>query len=124
MRRHIYQGFARAALLGDEADLASFLTFGFAELEFQVRTPLVPDGALLTGTPPSSGAVDPIDRFPASSYAVILYQRKSRKLSYGRGQGPTLLPAGCVCGGGGPALEAAWFAVPVRWVSLFGPPIT
>jgi hypothetical protein len=37
MRRHIYQGFARAVLLGDEADLASFLTFGFAELEFHVR---------------------------------------------------------------------------------------
>src|SRR5271167_2765134 len=37
MRRHIYQGFARAALLGDEADLAGFLTFGFAELEFHVR---------------------------------------------------------------------------------------
>src|SRR5207244_13511729 len=37
MRRHIYQGFARAGLLGDEADLASFLTFGFAELEFHVR---------------------------------------------------------------------------------------
>jgi len=37
MRRHIYQGFARAALLGDEADLANFLTFGFAELEFHVR---------------------------------------------------------------------------------------
>lgn len=37
MRRQIYQGFARAALLADEADLANFLTFGFAELEFQVR---------------------------------------------------------------------------------------
>ncbi|HEV3262495.1 MAG TPA: hypothetical protein VG013_36925, partial [Gemmataceae bacterium] len=37
MRLHIHQGFARAALLGDEADLASFLTFGFAELEFHVR---------------------------------------------------------------------------------------
>jgi hypothetical protein len=37
MRRHIYQGFARAALLGDESDLASFLTFGFAEVEFNVR---------------------------------------------------------------------------------------
>lgn len=37
MRRHIYQGFARAALLGDESELASFLTYGFAELEFQVR---------------------------------------------------------------------------------------
>jgi hypothetical protein len=37
MRRHIYRGFARATLLGDEADLANFLTFGFAELDFQVR---------------------------------------------------------------------------------------
>src|SRR4029077_18332965 len=37
MRRHINQGFARAALLADEADLASFLTYGFAELDFQVR---------------------------------------------------------------------------------------
>jgi hypothetical protein len=37
MRRSIYQAYARAILLGDEADLANFLTFGFAELEFQVR---------------------------------------------------------------------------------------
>lgn len=37
MRRHILQGFARAALLGDESELASFLTFGFAELDFHVR---------------------------------------------------------------------------------------
>jgi hypothetical protein len=37
MRRHIHQGFARAILLGDEAELANFLTFGFAELEFHVR---------------------------------------------------------------------------------------
>jgi hypothetical protein len=37
MRRHIHQGFARAVLLGDESDLANFLTFGFAELEFHVR---------------------------------------------------------------------------------------
>jgi hypothetical protein len=37
MRRHIYQGFARAVLLGDESELANFVTFGFAELEFQVR---------------------------------------------------------------------------------------
>jgi hypothetical protein len=37
MRRHIHQGFARAALLNDESDLANFLTFGFAELDFQVR---------------------------------------------------------------------------------------
>lgn len=37
MRRHIYQGFARAVLLGDESDLANFLTYGFAELDFKVR---------------------------------------------------------------------------------------
>jgi hypothetical protein len=37
MRRHIHQSFARAAFLGDESGLANFLTFGFAELEFQVR---------------------------------------------------------------------------------------
>ncbi len=37
MRRHILTGFARAVLLGDEADLANFLTYGFAELDFQVR---------------------------------------------------------------------------------------
>jgi len=37
MRRHLYQGFARATLVGDETDLANFLTFGFAELEFRVR---------------------------------------------------------------------------------------
>ena len=37
MRRSILQGFARSVLLGDEAELASFLTYGFAELDFQVR---------------------------------------------------------------------------------------
>ncbi len=37
MRRHILEGFSRAMLLGDEADLATFLTYGFAELDFQVR---------------------------------------------------------------------------------------
>ncbi len=37
MRRAIYQGFAKAALLKDEADIAGFLTYGFAELEFHVR---------------------------------------------------------------------------------------
>jgi hypothetical protein len=37
MRRHILEGFARAVLLNDEADLANFLTYGFAELDFQVR---------------------------------------------------------------------------------------
>jgi len=37
MRRHIFQGFAKAALLRDESELANFLTYGFAELEFHVR---------------------------------------------------------------------------------------
>jgi hypothetical protein len=37
IRRRIYQGFARACLLGDEAELAQFLTYGFAELDYQVR---------------------------------------------------------------------------------------
>ncbi len=37
MRRAILEGFVRAMLLGDESDLATFLTYGFAELEFQVR---------------------------------------------------------------------------------------
>lgn len=37
MRRTIHQGFARSVFLGDESELASFLTYGFAELDFQVR---------------------------------------------------------------------------------------
>src|SRR5207249_5094378 len=37
MRGHISKGFCRCAILGDEADLANFLTYGFAELEFNVR---------------------------------------------------------------------------------------
>jgi hypothetical protein len=37
MRRHILDGLARAVLLHDESDLASFLTYGFAELDFHVR---------------------------------------------------------------------------------------
>ena len=37
MRRHILDGLARAVLQNDEADLASFLTYGFAELDFHVR---------------------------------------------------------------------------------------
>src|SRR5438093_2558515 len=37
MRRNVLEGFARAVLVGDEADLATFLTYGFAELDFQVR---------------------------------------------------------------------------------------
>jgi hypothetical protein len=37
MRRSILMGFTRAVLLKDESDLASFLTYGFAELDFQVR---------------------------------------------------------------------------------------
>ncbi len=37
LRRRIHQGLVRAALLGEEADLAGFLTYGFAELDYQVR---------------------------------------------------------------------------------------
>jgi len=37
MRRAILAGFARGVLLEDESELASFLTYGFAELEFNVR---------------------------------------------------------------------------------------
>jgi hypothetical protein len=37
MRRHIVNGFAKATLLKDESELANFLTYGFAELEFHVR---------------------------------------------------------------------------------------
>jgi hypothetical protein len=37
MRRHILDGLARAVLLHDEAELANFLTYGFAELDFHVR---------------------------------------------------------------------------------------
>src|SRR5436309_1460976 len=37
MRRHIHQGFAGAVLKGDESELANFLTYGFAELDFRVR---------------------------------------------------------------------------------------
>jgi hypothetical protein len=37
MRRHISQGFCRASLLGDESDLANFLTYGFAEIDFKVQ---------------------------------------------------------------------------------------
>ena len=37
MRRHIYHGFVRAALLGDESDLANFLTYGFAEIDYKVK---------------------------------------------------------------------------------------
>jgi hypothetical protein len=37
MRRHVLMGFAKAVLLNDESELAGFLTYGFAELEFHVR---------------------------------------------------------------------------------------
>jgi hypothetical protein len=37
MRRHIFNGFTKAVLLKDESELANFLTYGFAELEFHVR---------------------------------------------------------------------------------------
>jgi hypothetical protein len=37
MRRHIYHGLVRASLLGDESELANFLTYGFAEIDLQVK---------------------------------------------------------------------------------------
>lgn len=37
MRRSVIAGFAKAALLKDEGELANFLTFGFTEIDFQVR---------------------------------------------------------------------------------------
>src|SRR6516162_2889706 len=37
MRRHIHHGLVRAALLGDERELANFLTYGFAEIDYQVK---------------------------------------------------------------------------------------
>jgi len=37
LRRRIYHGLAQATLLGQEADFAGFLTYGFAELDYQVR---------------------------------------------------------------------------------------
>ncbi len=37
MRRSLLSGFAKAVLMRDEAELAGFLTYGFAELEYQVR---------------------------------------------------------------------------------------
>ena len=37
IRRSVLNGFAKAALLGDEAELANFLTYGFAELDFKVQ---------------------------------------------------------------------------------------
>ncbi|MFM7150689.1 MAG: hypothetical protein ACKO23_12680, partial [Gemmataceae bacterium] len=37
MRRQIFEGFTRAIVLGEESDLATFLTYGFAELDFKVR---------------------------------------------------------------------------------------
>ena len=37
MRRNILDGLARAVLLHDESELASFLTYGFAELDFHFK---------------------------------------------------------------------------------------
>jgi hypothetical protein len=37
LRRRIHQALVRAALLGDETELASLVTYGFAELDYQVR---------------------------------------------------------------------------------------
>ncbi len=37
MRRSLLSGFAKATLMRDESELAGFLTYGFAELDYQVR---------------------------------------------------------------------------------------
>ena len=37
IRRSVLTGFCKATLLGDEAELANFLTYGFAELDFNVK---------------------------------------------------------------------------------------
>ncbi|HZZ79668.1 MAG TPA: hypothetical protein VFE62_14200 [Gemmataceae bacterium] len=37
MRRHIYLGLVRAAIIGDESELANFLTYGFAEVDYKVK---------------------------------------------------------------------------------------
>ncbi len=37
MRRHIYLGLVRAAIIGDESELANFLTYGFAEIDYKVK---------------------------------------------------------------------------------------
>ncbi len=37
MRRSVIAGFAKATLLKDESELANFLTFGFTDIDFQVR---------------------------------------------------------------------------------------
>lgn len=37
IRRNVLNGFAKAVLLNDEAELANFLTYGFAELDFKVK---------------------------------------------------------------------------------------
>jgi hypothetical protein len=37
IRRNVLNGFAKAVLMNDEAELASFLTYGFAELDFNVK---------------------------------------------------------------------------------------
>src|SRR5262249_47214105 len=37
MRRHIYHGLVRAALVSDESELANFVTYGFAEIDYKVK---------------------------------------------------------------------------------------
>src|SRR5229473_3761141 len=53
------------------------------------------------------------DRLRPACTIVLLCQRTNRKLSYGRGEHSTSLPAGSFCGGGGAAVDAARFAVSV-----------
>src|SRR2546429_8380652 len=57
--------------------------------------------------------VQGVDRFRPAGTIMLLSQREIRKLSYGRAEHPTPLPAGSFCSGCGAALDAAWFAVPV-----------
>ena len=59
------------------------------------------------------GIIDPFERFHPACTIMLLCQRANRKLSYGRGEHSTPLPAGSFCGAGGAALDAAWFAVSV-----------
>jgi hypothetical protein len=53
------------------------------------------------------------DRFRPACRIMLLYHRTNRKLSYGRAERSTALPAGSFCRGGGAAVDAAWFAVSV-----------
>jgi len=68
---------------------------------------------ILLGISRLEGRSEPFDRLRPACTIMILYQRANRKLSYGRSEDPTPLPAGSFCGRGGAAVDAARFAVPV-----------